>query len=181
MSHNHLLTSGNGKLNLTMPNPEVTPRAKRRTFSAEFRLRILEKAGARRTPTERGALLRREELYSSHLTHWRRGGRGAGNPEQHQHGEQVQQAYPVCSAVHGGSSFRAVRAAFYAMQTSRTPRWRTFILLGTLNTKADLSLSRAESQRSAWISARFPARRLHARVGRRAVITASGFLPHPLP
>jgi transposase len=72
MSHEELLTAGNGKLNLTVPNPEVTPKAKRRTFSAEYKLRILHEASACRTPGERGALLRREGLYSSHLTHWRR-------------------------------------------------------------------------------------------------------------
>jgi transposase len=72
MSHDQLLTSGNGKLNQTVPNPEVTPKAKRRTFSAEYKLRILDEASACRTPGERGALLRREGLYSSHLTHWRR-------------------------------------------------------------------------------------------------------------
>jgi transposase len=72
MSHDQLLTSGNGKLNPSGPNPEVTPKAKRRTFSAEYKLRILDQASACRTPGERGALLRREGLYSSHLTHWRR-------------------------------------------------------------------------------------------------------------
>jgi transposase len=72
MSHDQLVTSGNGKMNLTVPNPEVTPKAKRRTFSAEYKLRILDEASACRTPSERGALLRREGLYSSHLTHWRR-------------------------------------------------------------------------------------------------------------
>lgn len=72
MSHDQLLTSGNGKLTLNMPDPEVTPKAKRRTFSAEYKLRILDEASACRTPGERGALLRREGLYSSHLTNWRR-------------------------------------------------------------------------------------------------------------
>lgn len=72
MSHDQLLASGNGKLNLTVPNPEVTPKAKRRTFSAEYKLRILDEASACRTPGERGTLLRREGLYSSHLTNWRR-------------------------------------------------------------------------------------------------------------
>jgi transposase len=72
MSHDQLLTAGNGKVNLTVPDPEVAPKAKRRTFSAEYKLRILHEASACRTPGERGALLRREGLYSSHLTHWRR-------------------------------------------------------------------------------------------------------------
>lgn len=72
MSHDQPVTSGNGKLTLNVPSPEVAPKAKRRTFSAEYKLRILDQAAACRTPGERGALLRREGLYSSHLTHWRR-------------------------------------------------------------------------------------------------------------
>ena len=71
MSHDPLLTPGNGKLALTVPDPEVTPKAKRRTFPAEYKLRILDQASTCRTPGARGALLRREGLYSSHLTHWR--------------------------------------------------------------------------------------------------------------
>jgi transposase-like protein len=52
------------------PNPEVVPRATRRTFTAEYKLRILKEAEAC-TGQERGALLRSEGLYASHLTQWR--------------------------------------------------------------------------------------------------------------
>ena len=55
-----------------VPNPEVWPRAQRRRFSAEYKLRILEEAGASSGSGQIGALLRREGLYSSHLTTWRR-------------------------------------------------------------------------------------------------------------
>jgi transposase-like protein len=55
----------------TPPNPEVPERPKRRRFSAKYKLEILEKAD-RCAPGEIGALLRREGLYSSHLTTWRR-------------------------------------------------------------------------------------------------------------
>lgn len=55
-----------------MPDPEVVPRAKRRQFSAEYKLRILEEADQCREPGQIGALLRREGLYSSHLSNWRR-------------------------------------------------------------------------------------------------------------
>ncbi len=55
-----------------LPNPEVLPRAKRRTFTAEYKLRILQEADACRKSGEIGALLRREGLYSSHLSDWRR-------------------------------------------------------------------------------------------------------------
>jgi transposase len=72
MSQDQLPVSGNGNLSRIVPNPEVTPKAKRRTFSAEYKLRILDEASGCRTPGERGALLRREGLYSSHLTNWRR-------------------------------------------------------------------------------------------------------------
>lgn len=71
MSHDQLLTSSNGKLTAHVPDPEVNLKAKRRTFSAEYKLRILEEAAHCTQPGERGALLRREGLYASHLTHWR--------------------------------------------------------------------------------------------------------------
>ena len=54
---------------------EVTEKAKRRTFTAEYKKRILEEADRVSTSGEGGgvgALLRREGLYSSHLTEWRR-------------------------------------------------------------------------------------------------------------
>ncbi len=72
MSHDQLLDPGNGKLIQSVPDPEVTAKAKRRSFAPEYKLRILDEAALCRKPGERGALLRREGLYSSHLTHWRR-------------------------------------------------------------------------------------------------------------
>jgi transposase-like protein len=51
---------------------EVRDRPRRRTFKAKYKLRILKEADACRAPGEMGALLRREGLYSSHLTEWRR-------------------------------------------------------------------------------------------------------------
>lgn len=53
------------------PDPEVEPKAKRRRFKAEYKLRILREADACEKPGELGALLRREGLYSSHLAKWR--------------------------------------------------------------------------------------------------------------
>lgn len=50
---------------------EVAAKAVRRRFSAVYKLRILEEAEAC-SSGEIGALLRREGLYSSHLTTWRR-------------------------------------------------------------------------------------------------------------
>ena len=54
-----------------LPDPEVVPRAKRRRFSAAYKLRILEETDACRERGQIGSLLRREGLYSSHLTTWR--------------------------------------------------------------------------------------------------------------
>jgi transposase-like protein len=54
------------------PDPEVVPRAKRRTFSAAYKVRILEEVDKCDQPGQIGALLRREGLYSSHLSTWRR-------------------------------------------------------------------------------------------------------------
>lgn len=54
------------------PETEVVAKARRRTYSAEYKLRILREAEACRGSGEIGALLRREGLYSSNLTKWRR-------------------------------------------------------------------------------------------------------------
>ena len=55
-----------------IPDPKVVPKAKRRKFSAEYKRRILEEADNCAEPGQIGALLRREGLYSSHLSTWRR-------------------------------------------------------------------------------------------------------------
>jgi transposase len=54
------------------PDPEVPEKAKRRRFSAEYKLAILREVDACTEPGQIGALLRRERLYSSHLVDWRR-------------------------------------------------------------------------------------------------------------
>src|SRR5713101_882689 len=54
-----------------IPDPELVERPVRRRFSAEYKLRILREADACSPPGEVGALLRREGLYTSHLSAWR--------------------------------------------------------------------------------------------------------------
>jgi len=54
------------------PDPEVAALPKRRQFSAAYKRRIVREANACKVLGETGALLRREGLYSSHLTHWRK-------------------------------------------------------------------------------------------------------------
>jgi|GEM_PF-706802 len=53
------------------PSPEVVADARRRTFSLDYKLRILKEAAAVKAVGGISALLRREGLYSSHLTTWR--------------------------------------------------------------------------------------------------------------
>jgi len=53
------------------PDPEVVPKAERRRFGAEYKLRILAEADACTQRGQIGALLRREGLYRSHLDKWR--------------------------------------------------------------------------------------------------------------
>jgi transposase len=53
-------------------DPELVERPLRRRFSAEYKLRILGEAEACSQPGEIGVLLRREGLYSAHLSKWRR-------------------------------------------------------------------------------------------------------------
>lgn len=55
-----------------VPETEVVARPKRRRFSAAYKLRILDEADRCTEPGAIGALLRREGLYSSNLTTWRR-------------------------------------------------------------------------------------------------------------
>jgi transposase len=62
----------NGRVPNEMPDPEVVVRASRRRFSAAYKRRIVAEADACTKPGEIGALLRREGLYSSHLSNWRR-------------------------------------------------------------------------------------------------------------
>jgi len=54
-----------------VPDPEVPEKARRRRFSGAYKLEILQAVDACSQPGEIGALLRREGLYSSHLSKWR--------------------------------------------------------------------------------------------------------------
>ena len=54
------------------PNPEVVADARRRSFTGEYKQRILAELDSAAQPGAVGALLRREGLYSSHLSTWRR-------------------------------------------------------------------------------------------------------------
>ena len=78
------------------PDPEVPERARRRSFTAQYKLDILAAYDAA-GPGEKGAILRREGLYSSHIVDWRRSrdsaalagparprGRPAGDPRDAQ-------------------------------------------------------------------------------------------------
>lgn len=69
-----------------VPDPELAEKAKRRRFTAAYKLKIVLAADACTRPGEVGALLRREGLYSSLLTEWRRardsGALGALEPRQ---------------------------------------------------------------------------------------------------
>ena len=59
------------KRNVTPPT-EVVPKAKRRQFTAAYKRQVVREADACSEEGAVGALLRREGLYSSHLSDWRR-------------------------------------------------------------------------------------------------------------
>ncbi len=67
------------------PDPEVPARAQRRRYGARYKARILGEYERLET-TERGALLRREGLYSSHISKWRK---------QRDHGALAALAMPI--------------------------------------------------------------------------------------
>ena len=66
------------KLHRVPPDPEVPEKKRRRKFTAKYKLSILSEADLCVEPGQLGALLRREGLYSSHLTTWRRQRQTAG-------------------------------------------------------------------------------------------------------
>ena len=53
------------------PDPEVPEKARRRSFTAQYKLDVVAEYDAAATG-EKGAVLRREGLYSSHVIEWRR-------------------------------------------------------------------------------------------------------------
>ncbi len=55
-----------------VPDPKVVARARRRRFTASYKLRILEEVEACSEAGAVGRILRREGLHSSHLTAWRK-------------------------------------------------------------------------------------------------------------
>ncbi len=65
-------TAGGRAAPAGVPDPELVEQAKRRSFTAEYKARILAEADASTRPGEVGELLRREGLYTSHLTYWRK-------------------------------------------------------------------------------------------------------------
>ena len=67
-----VVSNGKAAIASDVPDPEVSDRPTRRSFTAAYKLRILKEADAAKGAGEVGALLRREGLYSSHLTTWRR-------------------------------------------------------------------------------------------------------------
>ena len=72
MSQNESLdTRRNGQASTAIPDPEVRVKAKHRRFNAEYKKRILDEVDACTQPSQIGALLRREGLYSSLLSRWR--------------------------------------------------------------------------------------------------------------
>jgi transposase-like protein len=73
MSHKEsAYTRLEGSRAVEIPGSEVILKPKRRQYSAEYKQRILQEYEVCTEPGSRGALLRREGLYSSHITAWRR-------------------------------------------------------------------------------------------------------------
>ena len=66
------MAGGRDSFDSSLPDPEVPEKKPRRKFTAKYKLQILAEADACTQPGQLGALLRREGLYSSSLTTWRR-------------------------------------------------------------------------------------------------------------
>ena len=66
-----LVAGDAGRVTGERPDPEVPERARRRRFTAQYKLDVVAEYDAAATG-EKGAVLRREGLYSSHVIEWRR-------------------------------------------------------------------------------------------------------------
>ena len=55
-----------------VPDPEVPATPRRRRFTAAYKLRILRELDSVTEPGQAGAILRREGLYTSHISQWRK-------------------------------------------------------------------------------------------------------------
>ena len=60
------------RVSVVAPDPEVPEKKRRRKFTAKYKLSILSQTDSCTEPGQIGAVLRRDGLYSSHLTTWRR-------------------------------------------------------------------------------------------------------------
>jgi transposase-like protein len=69
---NGMSENTNGKVKEERPNTEVVAKARRKRFTAAEKLRILREVDACQGSGEIGALLRREGIYSSYLSTWRK-------------------------------------------------------------------------------------------------------------
>ncbi len=66
--------------NGVVPNDDPAARPVRRRFTAAYKLAILEEYERLTDPGAKGALMRREGLYSIHIVEWRRNVRRTGPP-----------------------------------------------------------------------------------------------------
>jgi len=81
------------------PDPEVAAKPTRRRFTAEYKLRILEEA-EQAGPGGVGKIIRREGLYSSHLTAWRKAVRGGALGRlNRKRGRKAKQVNPLTKEV----------------------------------------------------------------------------------
>jgi transposase-like protein len=85
----------------SLRDPEVSEKAVRRRYTAAYKLRVLREAGGCKETGQCSTLLRREGLYSSHLTTWRRqaeqGTLEALSPRKR--GPKVQKHHPLMKRV----------------------------------------------------------------------------------
>ena len=87
-----MTASSNGNMPAPAPtpaDPEVLAKPVRRRFSEEYKKRIVQEADACTEPGQVGALLRREGLYSSHLTDWRRQQQASGHGRRGHQGRRA--------------------------------------------------------------------------------------------
>ncbi len=137
-------------MNMMPKSTEVSSKATRRRFPKSEKVRILREADACRASGEVNALLRREGIYSSHLSSWRR------QREAGQFGKSPRKPGPVATAPDPRDQQivelerRALRAEARADRAERfvTLQKKVSELFGVeLPTPSELELSASETKR----------------------------------
>jgi transposase-like protein len=121
-------------------SPDLDARPQRRAFTAEFKARILAEYDAAPDTAARGAILRRERLYGSHLLDWRKArdaGVAAGLTDRRQSAARAAKKPETAELARPQRENARLQAELSKTQTALSIMGKTHVLLELLSESAD--------------------------------------------